>query len=103
MEREAFVRFRNTAELNGTRFRYEPDDGDDSLLVVEIDGVVIGFGAAGLFFAAALNDPARSGGVATFLSSPEATAFVGGGSFPTCIIRPQSDVRQPFEIILYLR
>ncbi len=40
MEREAFVRFRKTAELNGTRFRCEPDDGNDSLLVVEIDGVV---------------------------------------------------------------
>ncbi len=40
MEREAFLRFRNTAELNGTRFRCEADDGDDSLLVVEIDGVV---------------------------------------------------------------
>lgn len=40
MEREAFVRFRKTAELNVTHFRCEPDDGDDSLLVVEIDGVV---------------------------------------------------------------
>ena len=40
MEREAFVRFRKTAELNGIRFRCEPYGGDDSLLVVEIDGVV---------------------------------------------------------------
>ena len=40
MEQEAFVRFRKTAELNGIDFRYEPYDGDDSLLVVEIDGVV---------------------------------------------------------------
>ncbi len=40
MEREAFGRFRKTAELNGIRFRFEPYDGDDSLLVVEIDGVV---------------------------------------------------------------
>ena len=40
MEREAFVRFRKIAELNGIRFSYEPYDGDDSLLVVDIDGVV---------------------------------------------------------------
>ncbi len=39
MEREAFLRFRKTAELNGIHFRCGPYDGDDSLLVVEIDGV----------------------------------------------------------------
>ena len=41
MEREAFLRFKAPAELNGIRFRFEPYDGDDSLLVVEIDGVVM--------------------------------------------------------------
>ncbi len=40
MERDAFVRFQETAELNGIRFRFEPDGGDESFLVVEIDGVV---------------------------------------------------------------
>ncbi len=40
MEGEAFGRFHKTAELNGIRFRFEPYDGDDSLLVVEIDAVV---------------------------------------------------------------
>ena len=39
-EREAFVRFKAPAEFNGIRFGYEPDDGDDRLLVVEIDGGV---------------------------------------------------------------
>ncbi len=34
---------------------------------------------------------------------PGPKPFVGGGSFPTCFIRPQSDVREPFEVILYLR
>lgn len=40
MERDAFDRFQETADLNGIRFRFEPDDGDDGFLVVEIDGVV---------------------------------------------------------------
>ncbi len=40
MERDAFVRFQETAELNGIQFRFEPYDGDDGFLVVEIDGVV---------------------------------------------------------------
>ena len=40
MERDAFVRFQETAELNGVRFRVEPYDGDDGFLVVEIDDVV---------------------------------------------------------------
>jgi len=39
MEREAFGRFQQLAELNGVRFESEPYDGDDSLLVVTIDGV----------------------------------------------------------------
>ncbi len=40
MERDAFVRFKATAEFNGIPFRFEPYDGDESLLVVEIDGLV---------------------------------------------------------------
>lgn len=40
MERDAFMRFQETAELNSIRFRFEPFDGDDRFLVVEIDGVV---------------------------------------------------------------
>ncbi len=39
MQRDAFVRFQQVAELNAISFRSEPFDGDDSLLVVEIDGV----------------------------------------------------------------
>ena len=40
IEREAFGRFQQLAELNGIRFEAEPYDGDDSLLVVNIDGIV---------------------------------------------------------------
>ncbi len=39
MQRDAFVRFQQVAELNGVAFRSEPFDGDDGLLVVETDGV----------------------------------------------------------------
>ncbi len=42
MEREAFLRFKSVAELNGIQFRAEPYDGDEGLLVVAIDGVVRG-------------------------------------------------------------
>jgi hypothetical protein len=40
IEREAFLRFQQLAEVNGVRFEAEPYDGDDSLLVVNIDGIV---------------------------------------------------------------
>jgi hypothetical protein len=40
IEREAFGRFQQLAELNGICFEAEPYDGDDSLLVVNIDGIV---------------------------------------------------------------
>ena len=40
MESAAFRRFQSLAELNGVCFDAEPYDGDDSLLVVNIDGVV---------------------------------------------------------------
>ena len=39
MEREAFLRFEQLARQHGVRFESEPYDGDDSLLVVTIDGV----------------------------------------------------------------
>lgn len=39
MEREAFLRFQQLAGHHGVRFEAEPYDGDDSLLVVTIDGV----------------------------------------------------------------
>jgi hypothetical protein len=41
MEREAFLRFKTVAERNGVEFRAEPYDGDDGLLVVEIEGVTM--------------------------------------------------------------
>lgn len=41
MERKAFSRFKGVAEVNGTRFSVEPYDEDPSLLVVDIDGVVM--------------------------------------------------------------
>lgn len=37
MESAAFGRFQSLAELKGVRFEAEPYDGDDSLLVVNID------------------------------------------------------------------
>ncbi len=40
MERGAFLRFKVAAEVNGIQFSAELYDEDDSLLVVEIDGVV---------------------------------------------------------------
>ncbi len=40
IERDAFRRFQQIAQRNDIRFASEPYDGDDSLLVVEIDGVV---------------------------------------------------------------
>lgn len=40
IEREAFGRFQRLAELHDVRFQAEPYDGDDSLLVVNIDGIV---------------------------------------------------------------
>ncbi len=42
MESEAFSRFKKVAEVNAIQFRAEPFDGDDTLMVVKIDGVVIG-------------------------------------------------------------
>ena len=39
IEREAFLRFQRLAELNDVRFEAEPYDGDNSLLVVTLDGV----------------------------------------------------------------
>ncbi len=39
MEREAFSRFKQIADLNGVEFTAEPYDGDNEFLVVEIDGV----------------------------------------------------------------
>ncbi len=41
MERGAFLRFKVAAEVNGIQFSAEPYEEDDSLLVVEIDGVVM--------------------------------------------------------------
>ncbi len=41
MERGAFLRFKIAAEINGIQFSAEPYDEDDSLLVVEIDNVVM--------------------------------------------------------------
>jgi len=40
MERDAFSRFRAVAEANGVGFSAEPYDGDDSLMVVQVDGVL---------------------------------------------------------------
>ena len=40
MEREAFLRFKSVAERNKIEYSVEPFDGDDELLVVEINGVV---------------------------------------------------------------
>ncbi len=39
MQRDAILRFQKVAELSAISFRFEPFDGDDGLLVVEIDGV----------------------------------------------------------------
>ena len=39
MESGALTRFKRVAELNRTRFRVEPYDGDDTLAVVSIAGV----------------------------------------------------------------
>jgi hypothetical protein len=39
MERDAFERFKQCAEPNKITFETESYDGDDTLLVVEIDGV----------------------------------------------------------------
>ena len=39
MEAEAFARFKAIADQNNVQFNAQPYDGDDSLLVVEIDGV----------------------------------------------------------------
>ncbi len=41
MERGAFLRFKAAAEVNGIQFSAEPYEEDDSLLVVEIAGVVM--------------------------------------------------------------
>ena len=40
MEKEAFLRFESVAKRNKISYSVEPFDGDDELLVVEIDGVV---------------------------------------------------------------
>jgi len=39
MEAAAFSRFKAIADQNNVQYRAEPYDGDDSLLVVEIEGV----------------------------------------------------------------
>lgn len=39
MEAEAFARFKAIAAQNGVQFNAQPFDGDETLLVVEIDGV----------------------------------------------------------------
>ena len=39
MEAEAFRRFKAIAAQNGVQFNAQPYDGDETLLVVEIDGV----------------------------------------------------------------
>ncbi len=39
MEAEAFSRFKAIAAQNGVHFNAQPYDGDETLLVVEIDGV----------------------------------------------------------------
>ena len=41
MESQAFAVFKRIAGLNGVTFTSEPYDGDDTLLVVEVDGVRI--------------------------------------------------------------
>ena len=41
MERQAFAVFKRIAGLNGVTFTSEPYDGDDTLLVVQVDGVRI--------------------------------------------------------------
>jgi len=42
MEFAAFSRFKKVAEVNAIQFKAEPFDGDDTLMVVEIDGVMNG-------------------------------------------------------------
>jgi len=39
MERQAFAAFKRIAKLNDVTFTYEVDDGIETLLVVQIDGV----------------------------------------------------------------
>ncbi len=39
MESEAFARFKTIADRNNVQYVAHPYEGDDSLLVVEIDGV----------------------------------------------------------------
>jgi hypothetical protein len=41
MEPEAYSRFKRVAKLNGVPFDAEPFDGDDTLMVVDIDGVAM--------------------------------------------------------------
>lgn len=41
MESQAYHAFRKVAELNNVTFTSEPYDGDESLMVVEVDGVKI--------------------------------------------------------------
>jgi hypothetical protein len=40
MRPQAFERFRKLADLNGERYHAEPYDGDDSLRVVQVEGVI---------------------------------------------------------------
>ena len=39
MEGQAFERFKGVAQVNAVAFTFEPYDGDETLLVVEVDGV----------------------------------------------------------------
>lgn len=41
MERQAYGVFKRVAELNEVTFTSEPYDGDETLLVVQVDGVAI--------------------------------------------------------------
>jgi hypothetical protein len=41
MESQAYARLTTVAELNSVGFTFEPYDGDDMLLVVQVDGVMM--------------------------------------------------------------